>query len=116
MCSGSEAGSYLKLIDFVYHSTLDLRVIQKKTGRSAEPTNDIAMPSPYFAFRALSAKLDGTVNIRRGPGVSKVDGIVDFRRWPGVWPASGSPDEPASTSKPPSPTKGGAQIDGFCKY
>jgi len=22
MCSGSEAGSYLRLIDFVYHSTL----------------------------------------------------------------------------------------------
>ena len=30
MCSGSEAGSYLRLIDFVYHSTLGLRVIQKK--------------------------------------------------------------------------------------
>ena len=30
MCSGSEVGSYLKLIDFVYHSTLDLKVIKKK--------------------------------------------------------------------------------------
>jgi len=30
MCSGFEAGSYLRLIDFVYHSTLDLRVIKKK--------------------------------------------------------------------------------------
>ena len=30
MCSGSEAGSYLRLIDFVYHSTLGLRVINKK--------------------------------------------------------------------------------------
>jgi len=30
MCSGSEAGSYLRLIDFVYHSTLGLRVIRKK--------------------------------------------------------------------------------------
>jgi len=30
MCSGSEAGSYLRLIDFVYHSTLSLRVIKKK--------------------------------------------------------------------------------------
>ena len=29
-CSGSEAGSYLRRIDFVYHSTLDLRVIKKK--------------------------------------------------------------------------------------
>ena len=25
MCSGPEAGSYLRLIDFVYHSTLGLR-------------------------------------------------------------------------------------------
>jgi len=30
MGSGSEAGSYSRLIDFVYHSTLGLRVIKKK--------------------------------------------------------------------------------------
>ena len=30
MCSGSEAGSCLRLIDLVYHSTLGLRVIKKK--------------------------------------------------------------------------------------
>ena len=30
MCSGSEAGLYLRLIDFVYHSTLGLRIIIKK--------------------------------------------------------------------------------------
>jgi len=30
MCSVSEAGSCLRLIDFVYHSTLGLRVIKKK--------------------------------------------------------------------------------------
>jgi len=30
MCRGSEAGSYLRLIHFVYHSTLGLRVIKKK--------------------------------------------------------------------------------------
>ena len=30
MCSGSEAGSYLRLLDFVSHSTLCLRVIKKK--------------------------------------------------------------------------------------
>jgi len=29
-CSGSEAGSYLRLIDFVYHSTLGVRVRKKK--------------------------------------------------------------------------------------
>ena len=30
MCSGSEAGSYLRLIDFVYSSTLGLRVVKKE--------------------------------------------------------------------------------------
>jgi len=30
MGSGSEEGSYLRLIDFVYHSTLGLRIIKKK--------------------------------------------------------------------------------------
>ena len=30
MCSVSEAGSYLRLIDLVYHSTLGLRVIKKR--------------------------------------------------------------------------------------
>jgi len=30
MCSGSEAGSYLRLIDFAYHTTPGLRVIKKK--------------------------------------------------------------------------------------
>ena len=30
MCSGSEAGSYLRLIDFVYHSTPGFRVLKKK--------------------------------------------------------------------------------------
>ena len=30
MCSGSEAGSYLTLIDLVYHPTPGFRVIKKK--------------------------------------------------------------------------------------
>ena len=30
MCSGSESGSYLRLIDFVYYSTQGLRVIKKR--------------------------------------------------------------------------------------
>jgi len=34
MCRGSEAGSYLSLIDFLYHSTLGLRVIEKKKSRA----------------------------------------------------------------------------------
>ena len=33
MCSDSEAGSYLRLIDFVYHSSIGLRVINKREKR-----------------------------------------------------------------------------------
>jgi len=35
MCSGSEAGLYSRLIDFVYHSTLGLKVIKKKVDGQA---------------------------------------------------------------------------------
>ena len=35
MCSGSEAGSYLRLIDFVCHSNLGLRVKKKKSDKKA---------------------------------------------------------------------------------
>ena len=31
MCSGSEAGSYFRLIDLVYHSTLGSSVVRNKT-------------------------------------------------------------------------------------
>ena len=34
MCSGSEAGSYSRLIDFVYRSTLGLRVIKQRKKKS----------------------------------------------------------------------------------
>jgi len=37
MCSGPETGSYLRLTDFVYRPTLELRVIiKKKTVRHPE--------------------------------------------------------------------------------
>ena len=37
MCSFLEAGSYLRLIDHVYHSTLGLRVIKKKKRSTGPP-------------------------------------------------------------------------------
>jgi len=37
MCSGSEAGSYLRRIDFVYHATLVLRVKRKKKKKGGRP-------------------------------------------------------------------------------
>jgi len=39
MCSGSEAGSYLRLTDFVYHSTLGLRVTKKNGVRLQRSEN-----------------------------------------------------------------------------
>ena len=49
ICSGFEAGSYLRLIDFVYHSTLGLRVIKKKKklpSDSADPHKIAGQTSP----------------------------------------------------------------------
>ena len=54
MCSGSEEGSYLRLIDFVYHSTLGVRVMKKKKyvargavgGRGSEGDVDVVECEP----------------------------------------------------------------------
>jgi len=42
MCSSSEAGSYLRLIDFVYHSTLGLRVIKQKKKKSTHTSSPLS--------------------------------------------------------------------------
>ena len=51
MCSGSEAGSYLRLIDFLYHSILGLRVINKKKnnleGRALQITFKVEAPKVF---------------------------------------------------------------------
>ena len=78
MRSGSEAGSHLRLIDFVYHSTLGFRVIKKKkknkscTARNADPSpwETGALPSetrptapiPYVDTNTLISQ---TVSIKR---------------------------------------------------
>ena len=49
MWSGFEAGSYLRLIDFVYHSYLGLRVIKKK--REAP-----LLDTPYTLLPGLSTE------------------------------------------------------------
>ena len=43
MCSGFEAGSCLRLIDFVYHSTLGLRVIKKQKKLAPEHVRDLLL-------------------------------------------------------------------------
>jgi len=40
MCSGSEAGSYSRLIDVVCHSTLGLRVIKREVADPREALHD----------------------------------------------------------------------------
>ena len=51
MCSSSEAGPYLRLTDFVYHSTLGLRVIKKKN-KKVERVREMrdASRRRYFEF------------------------------------------------------------------
>jgi len=52
MCSSSEAGSYSRLIDFVYHSTLGLRAIKKKK------KNTLPASHLHFKDNVLSCRLD----------------------------------------------------------
>ena len=54
LCSGSEAGSYLRAIDFVYHSTLGLRVIRKKKG--------LVLPAPEAPIIKLPRREAGSPN------------------------------------------------------
>ena len=58
MCSGSEAGSYLRLIDVVYHSTLGSRVIKKKKKGEAR----VRASDPYI--RSHSPVEGGTDSLR----------------------------------------------------
>jgi len=55
MCSGSEADSYLRLIDFVYYSTLGLRVIQKKTPRLASIVETPSIKRSLIVFKRASS-------------------------------------------------------------
>jgi len=53
MCSGSEPGSYLRLIDFVCHSTLGLRVIKKKKKKLPQRAADPGAPVQRHAVHHL---------------------------------------------------------------
>jgi len=48
MCSRSEAGSYVRLIDLRYHSTLGLRVIKKKRRTYNPPKALTELTEAYF--------------------------------------------------------------------
>jgi len=51
LCSGSEVGSYFRPIDFVYHSTLGLRVIKNKKKSSEFEVTEGPLHKPYFALK-----------------------------------------------------------------
>ena len=81
-CSGSEAGSYLRLVDFVYHSTLGLRVIKTRRKHAIATTG--LKSGPAFAHLEKLFPLEGkwvnrvTVTERnRGESVStRIDGWI----------------------------------------
>ena len=50
MCSGSETGSYLRLIDFVNHSTVGLRVIKKKRKKKRKKPRGVDGPASGVDF------------------------------------------------------------------
>ena len=60
MCSGSEAGSYVRLIDFVHLATLGLRVIKKKKKKKSLRTTGsgfaLRIPGPRFRVPGLNPK------------------------------------------------------------
>jgi len=75
MCSGSEAGSYLRLINFVYQSTLGVSVIEKKTRIDLVGDADRDVPS------------GDDQQVERRCEHLRVEGL-GFRAWVGVPSAS----------------------------
>jgi len=88
----SEAGSYLRLIDFVYHSTLGLRAIQKKVsgvggGRTwvssssrAAPTSLPAAPVCGIRVGKVDVRLPGKGN-SNSHGARPVHPIITMIKW-----------------------------------
>ena len=64
MCSGSQAGSYLRNIDFVYHSTLGVREIKKKKGYALDVLADEGLWSSAFAHQP--SRVEESAIRRRG--------------------------------------------------
>ena len=63
VCSGSEVGAYLRLIDIVYHSTLGLRVIkQRRRERVVTPSPSILQSeaAPFPEGKLLDGRRDAS--------------------------------------------------------
>ena len=83
MCSGSEPGSYLRLIDFVYHSTLGLRVIKKPENRySLSTINSLDLGT--LAFAPLSPPTEREFFIHNL--LVRIHFIIVMSRWTGLAP------------------------------
>ena len=81
MCSGSEAGSYSRLIDLVYHSTLGLKEIQKKKTqwkKKTQATHTACAPEPSRAPRRPLLQRAPLSNVQRFRGglVFKAHGLL----------------------------------------
>ena len=82
-CSGSEAGSYIRLKDFVYHSTLGLRVIQRHTSAKSGAEESLVSPKHGnqihrdFVFKAHRLLYHSTLGLR----VIKKRGRRPIRSW-----------------------------------
>ena len=86
MCSGSEAGSYLRLIDYVYHSTLGLRVLNKKKKGGGETpwatrskTGANCTQNPHLR-RKVDVRLPGKGN-SNSHGARPVHLIITMIKW-----------------------------------
>ena len=83
MCSGSEAGSYLRLIDLVYHSTLGLRVIKKKVSDHADDEGGLGLVADRVATEPqvlAHLRHDVQVVLRRLDPLPAAGGGVNWRR------------------------------------
>ena len=83
MCSNSEAGSYLRLIDFVHHSTLGLRVINKKKKMGHTSRTRLSVLSrhparPDISSRQVSESGKGNSNSH---GARPVHLIITMIKW-----------------------------------
>ena len=70
MCSGSEAGSYLRLKDLLYHSTLGLRVIEKRGYFLWIVPGKVTCPPDTRGYRFIVAFCAQKMSGRRGYGPS----------------------------------------------
>ena len=99
MCSSSEAGSYVSLTDFVYHSTLGLRVLKQKRRergfrfsrkrvrfrQTPNPGHQAPRPSIVergfgFSTWKVNVRLPGTGN-SNSHGARPVHQIISMIKW-----------------------------------